>query len=209
MGTIHADLFITLDGVVQSPGASIEDADGGFTLGGWLPPHFDETVGATVDANMQGLDALLLGHRSYQLLGSYWPTATGEDQPIADLYNSVPKYVASRGTPTLDWTGSVLVSDVPTQVREIKERHEKIHVVGSSDLLQTLLREGLVDQVNLWVFPVVLGAGKRLFGTGTIPAGFEPIEAPVLSASGVLHVRYAVAGDPVFADLPQASQLEG
>jgi dihydrofolate reductase len=131
----------------------------GFPFGGWQAPLLDEVAGAQVGAAYEGTDALLLGRRTYDIFAGYWPHQEG---PIATLFNRVPKYVASRGRPDLSWAGSVQVGpDLAGALREIRDRHEHVKVVGSLHLVQTLLREKLFDRLDLWVHPVVLGVGRR------------------------------------------------
>src|SRR5262245_47730223 len=162
MGLIHIDLFTTLDLVAQAPGGPEEDPEGGFAFGGWQAPLFDEVVGEQVGAGMKGLDALLLGRKTYDIFAAYWPNQEeGVDNEIAPLFNSVPKYVASRGAPTLDWAhSSQLGPDLATALNEVRNRHENVHVIGSLDLVQTLLAQHLFDRLSLWVYPIVLGSGK-------------------------------------------------
>src|SRR6188768_2500357 len=141
MGLIHIDLFTTLDGVAQAPGGPEEDTEDGFAFGGWQAPFVDESVGDQVVAGMQGLDALLLGRRTYDIFAAFWPEQDqGIDAGIARLFNRVPKYVASRGAPTLEWANSTLLgSDIVSAVAELRERHSNVHVIGSLDLVQTLV----------------------------------------------------------------------
>ena len=137
MGLIHIELFATLDLVGQSPGGPDEDPVG-FPFGGWQAPLLDEVAGAQAGAAYAGTDALLLGRRTYDIFAAYWPYQDGEDNEIATLFNSVPKYVASRGRPALSWAGSTqLGPDLAGAVREIRDRHEHVKVVGSLNLVQT------------------------------------------------------------------------
>lgn len=204
MGLIHVDLFTTLDGVAQSPGGREEDPDGGFTFGGWQAPLTDALDGEQIMAGMEGMDALLLGRRTYDIWAAYWPyqEGGGADQ-IARLFNRIPKYVASRGTPTLDWAGSSLVGpDVPAAVREIRDRHEHVHVIGSLDFLQTLLTEQLFDRLTLWVYPILLGEGKKVFAGGAVPSNLELLEPAVTSPKGTVQLRYALReGVPAVEDM--------
>jgi dihydrofolate reductase len=203
MGLIQAELFATLDLVGQAPGGPDEDPDG-FPFGGWQAPLLDEVSGGQVGAAYQGVDALLLGRRTYDVFAAYWAHQHGgEDGEIARLFNGVPKYVASRGRPELSWAGSSLLGpDLADAVRGVGERHEHVAVVGSLDLLQTLLRERLVDRVDLWLHPIVLGVGKRVFDRGVVPAGLELLAPPVASPTGTVHLRYAVtAATPTTGDM--------
>ncbi|KJS52198.1 deaminase, partial [Streptomyces rubellomurinus subsp. indigoferus] len=159
MGVIRIELFTTLDLVGQAPGGPEEDP-AGFPFGGWQAPLVDEATGAQILAAYEGTDALLLGRRTYDIFAAYWPHQ--KDGQIAELFNRVPKYVASRGTPDLSWAGSVRVgADLGAEVGALRERHEQVRVVGSLDLVQTLLRDRLFDRLDLWVHPITLGVGKK------------------------------------------------
>ncbi len=204
MGLIHIDLFTTLDGVAQAPGGPDEDTEGGFAFGGWQAPLFDDVVGEQVGAGMTGMDALLLGRKTYDIFASYWPhQEEGVDSEIARLFNGLPKYVASRGTPTLEWSRSTLLGpDLVSAVREVRDRHEHVHVIGSLDLVQTLLAERLFDRLTLWVFPVVLGPGKKVFSDAIVPANLTLAEPPATSTKGAVLLRYALAeGTPGTGDM--------
>jgi dihydrofolate reductase len=204
MGLIHIDLFSTLDGVAQAPGAPDEDTEGGFPFGGWQAPLFDDVVGEQVNAGMEGLDALLLGRKTYDIFAGFWPQQEdGVDGGIAKLFNGVPKYVASRGKPVLEWTNTELLGpDLVAAVREVRDRHANVHVIGSIDLVQTLLAERLFDRLSLWVFPVVLGVGKKVFARGGVPANLALTEPPVTSTTGAVLLRYALAdGIPGTGDM--------
>jgi dihydrofolate reductase len=194
MGLIHIELFATLDLVGQSPGGPDEDPEG-FPFGGWQAPLLDEVAGAWLDAGSEGTDALLLGRRTYDIFAAFWPHQEGgELDETATLFNRVPKYVASRGTPDLPWAGSTqLGPDLPGAVREIRDRHEHVKVIGSLDLVQTLLREQLFDRLDLLVNPVVLGVGKKVFDGGEVPTNLTLLEPPVASPSGTVYLRYGLA----------------
>lgn len=200
MGRIHIDLFTTLDGVAQAPGGPEEDPEGGFRFGGWQAPLIDEVSGQQVMSGLEGLDALLLGRKTYDIFAAYWPHQEGE---IAEPFNRVPKYVASLSTPELGWAGSTLLGpDLVSAVREVRDRHENVHVIGSVDLVQTLLAEQLFDELTLWVHPVVLGSGKRVFPEGAKPANVRLIEPAETSPSGIVRLRYAPAeGPPATGDM--------
>ena len=203
MGLIHLELFATLDLVGQAPGGPDEDPIG-FPFGGWQAPLLDEVAGAQISAAYEGTDALLLGRRTDDIFASYWPHQEGgEDDDIATLFNRVPKYVASRGRPDLSWAGShQLGPDLATAVREIRDRHEHIKVVGSLGLVQTLLREKLFDRLDLWVHPVVLGVGKKVFDSGAVPTNLTLLTPPVAGPKGVVHLEYAPAdGIPATGDM--------
>lgn len=191
MGLIHLALFATLDLVGQSPGGPEEDPDG-FPFGGWQAPLIDDEAGAQIAAAYEGTDALLLGRRTYDIFAAHWPH---QDDAFGDLFNAVPKYVASRGAPGLSWAGSTqLGPDLPAAVREVRERHEHVKVVGSLDLVQTLLREGLADRLDLWLHPVLLGVGKKVFDGGVVPANATLLAPPATTGKGVVHLRYGITG---------------
>ncbi|GAB3084753.1 dihydrofolate reductase family protein [Isoptericola nanjingensis] len=205
MGLIHLELFATLDLVAQAPGGPDEDPQG-FPFGGWQAPLIDEVAGEQIDAAYgEGTDALLLGRRTYDIFAGFWPhqSGDGQDGDIATLFNSIPKYVASRGTPDLSWAGSTqLGPDLPAAVREIRDRHEHVRVVGSLDLVQTLLHEKLFDRIDLWVHPIVLGVGKKVFDGGEVPTNLRLLEPPVAGPSGTVYLHYGLAdGVPATGDM--------
>ncbi|MFF5176055.1 dihydrofolate reductase family protein [Micromonospora sp. NPDC000089] len=202
MGLIHIELFTTLDLVGQAPGGPDEDPIG-FPFGGWQEPLLDDVAGAQVAAAYEGTDALLLGRRTYDIFAAYWPRQDGRNNAMATLFNGIPKYVASRGRPDLSWAGSThLGRDLAGAVREIRDRHEHVKVVGSLNLVQTLLRERLFDRLDLWVHPIVLGVGKKLFDGGAAPTNLTLLAPPVAGPKGVVHLRYALAdGTPGTGDM--------
>jgi dihydrofolate reductase len=211
MGLIHIELFATLDLVGQSPGGRDEDPVG-FPFGGWQAPLLDEVVGAQVGAAYEGTDALLLGRRTYEVFAAYWPYQEGgEDNEIATLFNSVPKYVASRGRPDLSWAGSTqLGPDLAGAVRGIRDRHDHVKVVGSLNLVQTLLREKLFDRLDLWVHPIVLGVGKKVFDGGAVPTNVTLLEPPVTGPKGTVYLRYGLAdGTPGTGDMSEPDRGVG
>src|SRR5215207_3642181 len=190
MGELHVNMNITLDGVIQANGGPTEQ-DAGFAYAGWERPYGDEESGARITADVQASDALLLGHTTYDIFRGYWP---GQTDDIGRAFDRVPKYVASRGTLELSWESNTQVTDAVTDVRRLLERHEQIHTWGSANLLQTLFAEGLVDQLNLWVCPVVIGQGKKLFPDGTTASRFELVEPPTAYPGGAMSLRYRRLG---------------
>jgi dihydrofolate reductase len=192
MGELHVNMNITLDGVIQANGGPT-DEDAGFEYPGWETPYGDEESGAQFVADVQASDALLLGRTTYDIFRRFWPGQTDE---IGVAFDRVPKYVVSRGTPELSWETSTQLRDAGAEVRDLRDRHEQIHTWGSSDLLQTLFREHLVDQVNLWVFPVVIGQGKRLFPEGTTASRFALAEPPKAYPGGATLMRYRCLEGP-------------
>lgn len=203
MGRLYIDLFVTLDGVAQAPGAPDEDPSGGFPFGGWQAPLFDDVVGRHVMAGIQEMDALLLGRRTYDIFAAYWPHQEGA---IAHQLNGVPKYVASRGTPDLSWpTSTLLGPDLVAEVQAVRERHERTHVIGSLDLVQSLVAERLFDVLTLWVYPVVLGQGKRVFEAGIRPTELTLLAPPEAGSGGAVTLRYAPTGaEPRTGDMTAA-----
>lgn len=192
-GRILIDLFMTLDGVAQGPGGTDEDTSGGFRFSGWQAGYPSSGMGDSVAAGMRRLDALLLGRRTYDIFASYWPHHTeGPSGEIGRLFDRVPKYVATRDADRdLPWTGSVRVgADLAAELADLRDRHDEVHVIGSIDLVHSLLAEGLFDELNLWVYPILLGAGKKVFDNGAFPAVLRLLEAPATDAEGVILVRY-------------------
>lgn len=201
MGKLIVTEFVTLDGVAQAPGGPDEDRAGGFEHGGWQGPLADEESGQVMFEQAKTMHALLLGRRTYEIFAAYWPSAP-QEIPFTGLLNGVPKYVASRTLAApLAWQGSTLVADdLAERVTALKERHDEVHVIGSLDLLQSLLRFGLVDRLNLWLYPLLLGTGKRVFADGTVPTALRLTES-VTYPSGTLHLSYEAAGVPTYGNL--------
>ncbi|MCH1883278.1 dihydrofolate reductase family protein [Agrococcus sp. ARC_14] len=193
MGELHVNMIITLDGVIQANGGANEH-DGDYPYAGWEVPYWDDEAGAQMDADVQENDAMLLGHTTYEIFRGFWP---GNTTVIGRNFDRVPKYVASRGTPALTWEHSEQVRDAAAEVPALRERHRLIHTWGSGALLQTLFAERLVDRLNLWVCPIVLGTGKRIWPEGTPPARFELIEPPTPYPAGVTRMLYRrLEGEP-------------
>ena len=199
MGELVITTFVTLDGVMQAPGGPDEDHDAGFQHGGWQAPFFDDTSSARVFETYTKADALLLGRRTYEIFASYWPTARA-DNPFTQRINALPRYVASRTLDEAGWPGTtILDGDLAGEVRALKERHATIIVPGSSDLIQSLLREELADRIEVFLHPIALGEGKRLFGDGTVPAAFRLTESATFD-QGVALLSYERAGRPAYGD---------
>ncbi|WP_353808854.1 dihydrofolate reductase family protein [Agromyces sp. SYSU T00194] len=202
MGIIAANVFLTLDGVYQGPGARDEDPSGGFAFGGWQAPFAEAESGAEILADIERLDALLLGRRTYDIFAAYWP-AFGDANPIAAKFNQVPKFVASRTLTAPGWAGTEVLADAAEQAGALRERFDRTHVIGSGALVRALLAAGLVDELKLWVFPVVLGSGKRLFDDA-VPTTYELVQPARTFASGAVSLVYAPAGDVVTGDMSAA-----
>jgi dihydrofolate reductase len=196
MRKLIVSTFLTLDGVMQAPGGPEEDDSGGFEHGGWSVRYWDDLMGEVKSEEFNVPFDMLLGRRSYEILGAYWPSAPEEagGKPL----NDATKFVASRGRPALEWEPSVLIEgDAADGVAELKETDgPELQVHGSGNLIQTLMRHGLVDEYRLWVFPLVLGSGKRLFADGTIPAGLKLVDNKV-STTGVVMGTYEPAGEVI------------
>ncbi|MGY1633120.1 dihydrofolate reductase family protein [Geodermatophilus sp. SYSU D01186] len=188
--------FLTMDGVMQAPGGPGEDPSGGFVHEGWVVPHFDDDLGAQIEEWFTGAQDFLLGRGTYEIFHASWPQMRDEDSAVATGLNDKTKYVASRTLPSVEWeTARLIEGPVPDAVRTLKAADGgELQVHGSPGLVQTLLREDLVDELRLVVFPVTLGQGKRLFGEGTIPRAWR-LTASRVTASGVLVASYQRAGE--------------
>jgi dihydrofolate reductase len=191
MRQIIAITQLSLDGVMQAPGGPEEDTSGGFKYGGWTVPYFDETLGGVMGEQMKGPFALLLGRKTFEIFASYWPQHA-EDWPGV---NEAPKYFVSNSLTESGWSNSVGIhGDAVEEIKKLKAQDgPPLQVHGSGELIQTLLKNDLVDELWLKIFPVTLGDGKRLFQGGSIPAAFT-LEATTIS-SGVIVANYKRAGE--------------
>lgn len=185
--------FVTLDGVMQAPGGPEEDTSGDFKHGGWSVAYWDEFMNQVMAKQMKPPFDLLLGRKTYEIFAAYWPKAS--DPGAAEL-NEAKKYVATTTLTKLDWKNSTLLKgSVVEEIRKLKQMAgPEIQVHGSSDLIQTLLKNELVDELRLKIFPVTIGAGKRLFGNGTIPASLKLVESEI-SPKGVIVASYVPEGE--------------
>ena len=194
MRKLIASTMVSLDGVMQAPGGPEEDPTGGFAFGGWSFNYWGEAV----DLDMKGLDGkhreLLLGRRTYEIFEAYWPYQAA-DNPIAQTLNAAKKHVASRTLGTLHWNNSTLLrGELVAAVAALKsETGLDLQIIGSGNLIQTLQAAALIDEYNVWTFPVVLGRGKRLFEAGA-RAGALRLVASQASATGVVMSTYVPAG---------------
>jgi dihydrofolate reductase len=189
--------FVTLDGVMQSPGGPGEDDSGGFSHGGWSVNYWDDLIGEVMNEATSKPFAMVLGRRTFDIMAAFWPTAP--EEAGAKTFNEATKYVASRGHPKLDeWRNSVLIEgDAADGIVKLKQEDgPELQVHGSANLIQTLIRTNLVDRYRLWVFPVVVGSGKRLFADGTVPSGLKLVDIKV-STTGVVIGTYEPAGEIV------------
>lgn len=192
MRKISVQTFITLDGVMQGPGGPDEDRDGGFDQGGWSVNYWDEMMGGIMGEAMATDYDLLLGRRTYDIFAAHWPKA--DDPFVTPKFNNATKYVLTHHPDTTDWVNTVALSrDPAAEIAALKAGDgPDLSVSGSGSLVQLLLTLGLVDHFQLWVFPLLLGSGKRLFGSGTVPAGLK-LEKSVASTTGVLILDYSKA----------------
>jgi dihydrofolate reductase len=199
MPKIIVNAFLTLDGVMQAPGAPDEDPEGGFVHGGWQAPYADEVMGRLVTEGFTDADGFLLGRKTYDIFASYWPKITDPNNPIATALNSRPKYVVSRSLERVTWNNSSLIQgDVVAEVRKLRQQPGRsVQTWGSTELLQTLLKNDLVDEYRLFIFPVVLGSGKRLFASGTVPVALKPLETAT-SGKGATYHRLERGGKPQY-----------
>ena len=184
--------FLSLDGVMQAPGGPQEDTSGGFTYGGWSFPYFDEFTGKIMEEQMGHPFDLLLGRKTFEIFASYWPQHKEEGAGI----NNATKYVASNTLHESTWEKTVfLKGDVVAEIKKLKDQDgPELQVHGSGNFIQTLLKHDLVDEYWLKIFPVTLGAGKRLFAEGTIPAAFTLTESKS-SPSGIIFANFKKSGD--------------
>jgi dihydrofolate reductase len=184
--------FVSLDGVIQAPGGPGEDTSGGFRYGGWVFPYFDEESGRIMENQMSRGSDLLLGRKTFEIFAAYWPEHESEWPGI----NSVRKYVVSNTLSKSDWNNSIfLKGNITEEIKKLKQQEgPDIQVHGSGDLIQTLLKEDLVDEFWLKIFPLTLGSGKKLFDKGSIPANFRLTEHTV-TPGGVIFASYERNGD--------------
>ncbi|MDB5166610.1 MAG: Dihydrofolate reductase [Candidatus Saccharibacteria bacterium] len=186
--------FISLDGVMQAPGGPAEDVTDGFQYGGWTVLYWDEISDRLMGEQMGMPFDLLLGRKTYDIFAAYWPTQGPKE--VGDPFNKATKYVVSGSSPDLSWENSVLIDgDVVAKLNELKRQDgPMLQVHGSGNMIQTLLKNDLVDELWLKIFPVTLGSGKRLFAEGTMPAAFELTDSKITS-TGVIFANYKRAGD--------------
>jgi dihydrofolate reductase len=189
---------ISLDGIIQAPGGPKEDPSGDFRLGGWTVPYADKAIGQAVQDLLSQPFELLLGRRTYDIWAAYWPRvrADSASQAIADLFNSVPKHVATHRSDTLDWQNShALKGDLADAIRALKRQDgANLLTWGSGDMMRQMLATGLVDELRLLIYPVVLGHGKRLFDDNAQASAFT-LANSTSAASGVLITRYVRSGE--------------
>ncbi|CAM5344701.1 dihydrofolate reductase family protein [Streptomyces atroolivaceus] len=196
MAKLTLTTFVSLDGVMQAPGGPDEDTTGGFEYGGWLVPFADEGMGNFMDEVFDRSGAFLLGRRTYDIFSAYWPQVTDPQDPIASRLNTLPKHVVSTTLTDPVWENTTVVAgDVPAEVAGLKERtaEGELQIHGSGTLAQSLMAHDLIDEVNLLVYPVYLGSGRRLFPDGGQPTAFELTGART-TGSGIAIHTYRPAG---------------
>jgi dihydrofolate reductase len=186
--------FVTLDGIMQAPGGPGEDDSGDFKYGGWSVNYWDDLMAQDMGETFAKRPELLLGRKTYEIFAAYWPNA--KDEPGADNLNNAKKYVVSRTLEEVKWQNSTLIKgDVVKEIARLKGVDgPELQVHGSSNLIQTLLKHNLIDELHLWIFPVVVGNGKRFFGVGTTPSGFKLLDSKA-SSTGVILATYEQSGE--------------
>jgi dihydrofolate reductase len=191
VGIIVANLFLTLDGVYQAPGGREEDTEGNFAFGGWQAPVSDDEAGAAIGQEIAKIDALLLGRKTYDIFAAYWPHQSDE---IGGTLNRVPKFVVSKSLAAPGWEGTTVLPDA-TAAGRLREEYGEVHMFGSGVLIRSLLAADVLDRLHVWLYPVTLGQGKRLFDAGTIPASFRLVEPARSFPKGAVSLVYERAGD--------------
>jgi dihydrofolate reductase len=219
MRKLNVVSFITLDGVMQAPGGPEEDPTGGFRHGGWVAGYFDSFLGKVMVKQMSKSFDLLLGRKTYEIWAAHWPYVNTNEDPIAAGINNARKYVASKTLSKLEWGNSELVKgELVKEVKKLKNQDgPEIQVHGSGNLIRTLLKHDLVDELWLKIFPITLGVGKRLFAEGTIPVGYKILESEI-SPGGVIVATYSRTGEvktgsfaletPTEAELARRKQIK-
>ena len=200
MGKLTLTTFLSLDGVIQGPGAPDEDRDGGFEYGGWVVPFADEDMGQFMDEVFGRSAAFLLGRRTYDIFAGYWPKITDPEHTIAARLNGLPKHVVSTTLKHPQWEHTDVVSgDVVAETGLLKERTHagELQIHGSAALARSLMPHGLIDEYNLLIFPVYLGRGRRLFPDGGPPTAFRLASARTTSSGISIHT-YQAAGRAEF-----------
>jgi dihydrofolate reductase len=201
MGTLTIATFMTLDGVMQAPGGPDEDRDGGFEHGGWSFPYFSDDMGEAISDAFGKAECFLLGRRTYEIFAASWPNFPDKDDPVASKLNTLPKYVVSTTLASADWGPTTIIrGDIAAEVAKLKDQHDgEIQVHGSAGLAQTLHADGLIDEYRLFIEPVVLGTGKRLFEHGAAPTALQLIESKPM-AKGTVFAIYHPAGTPTYGE---------
>ena len=201
MGTLTIATFMTLDGIMQAPGGPDEDRDGGFEHGGWSFPYFSADMGDVIGSAFASADCFLLGRRTYEIFAASWPNFPDKDDPVASQLNTLPKYVVSTTLEKAEWEPTTIIrGDLPAAVVDLKQQYQgEIQVHGSASLAETLHAHGLIDEYRLFIEPVVLGAGKRLFEPGAAPTALRLVESRPMGEGAVLAI-YQPAGTPTYGE---------
>ena len=202
MPKIIVNAFLTLDGVMQAPGGPEEDPEGGFPHGGWQAPYGDEVTGRLIIEGIAEADGFLLGRKTYDIFANYWPKITDPNNLIATALNSRPKYVLSRSLEPVTWNNSRLIKgDVLAEIQKLRQQPGRaLHTWGSANALQTLMKNDLIDEYRLFIYPLVLGSGKRLFASGTVPVALKQVES-VTTGKGVTYHRLERNGKPKYGQI--------
>jgi dihydrofolate reductase len=192
---------MTLDGVMQGPGGPDEDRDRGFEHGGWSFPYFSEDMGEVIGEAFAKAECFLLGRRTFEIFAASWPNYPEQDDPVASRLNTLPKYVVSTTMESADWQPTTIIrGDIPGEVAKLKDRYQgEIQVHGSAGLFQTLHTLGLIDEYRLFIEPVLLGTGKRLFEPGVAPAALRLVESRPMG-KGSVYAVYQPAGKPTYGE---------
>ncbi len=201
MGTVTIATFMTLDGIMQAPGGPDEDRDGGFEHGGWSFPYFSEDMGEVIGDAFANAECFLLGRKTYEIFAASWPNFPDKDDPVASKLNNLPKYVVSTTLDKAEWQPTTIIKDdVPGEVAKLKDQYAgEIQVHGSAGLAQTLHAHGLIDEYRVFIEPVVLGSGKRLFEPGAEPTALRLVETKPMTKGAVLAI-YQPAGRPTYGE---------
>jgi dihydrofolate reductase len=200
VGIIIANLFVTLDGVYQAPGGSEEDTADGFAFGGWQAPVSDDEADAAIGEEVGRIDALLLGRKTYDIFAAYWPHQSGD---IGGTLNRVPKFVVSNSLVDPAWAGTRVLPNAEAAGR-LRDEFDEVHMFGSGVLIRSLLEADVLDRLHLWLYPITLGQGKRIFDAGTVPASFRLTEPARTFPKGAVSLVYERAGAVQTQDMPGA-----
>jgi dihydrofolate reductase len=199
---------MTLDGVMQAPGGPDEDKSGDFQFGGWTVKYWDDVMMQAMGEGMKNPYDLLLGRKTYEIFAAHWPFI--KNDPIAEQFNKANKYVATRTLKSATWQNTILLNDFVKEIKNIKQTDGiDLQVHGSGNMLQTLMKHNLIDEMNVWIFPLVIGKGKKLFEGGTVPSNLK-LKKSRVSNSGVIIITYAPDGEIPLGSFAMAepTQLE-
>ena len=200
--------FVTLDGIMQAPGGPDEDRDGGFEHGGWSFPYAGDDMREVISESFARDDCFLLGRRTYEIFAASWPNFPDQDDPVASRLNALPKYVVSTTLPNAEWQPTTIIrGDIADEVTKLKNHYAgEIQVHGSAALAQTLHSCGLIDEYRLFIEPVVLGAGKRLFEAGSAPTALQLVDATPMDKGSVFAI-YRPGGKPTYGEFQMEEGL--